>query len=187
MDETCIRTCPESSRGLVHVKRDRTKKHIFKSERKATLSMRRSACSLVAFTPSCCEVRRLLPQVIVVNQRLLTDAQLCSVRNELGSRPNCFLLRRRSAWVNGLVLAEVIRILGRCLARVMPFAHLAFVMDCCPVHCTVPVLRAVAFASMHVLFVLSSMTGVLQPLGAYVFSLVKRRLRDKVELLPQQD
>ena len=68
----------------------------------------------------------------------------------------------------------------------MPFAHLIFVMDCCPVHCTVPVLRAVASASMNVLFVPSSMTGVLQPLDAYAFAQFKRCLRDKVELLQQQ-
>ena len=49
MDETCIRMCPESSRGLVYVKRGEKKKHVLEREQKATLSMRRSACSLVAF------------------------------------------------------------------------------------------------------------------------------------------
>ena len=179
--------CPESSRGLVRVKRGSKKRHVLETERRATLSMRRSACSLVAFTSSCREVGSLLPQVIVVNSRVLTEAQLRSVRNELGSRPNCYLLEKRSAWVNGPVLAEILRILGRCLESVMPFAHLILLMDCCPVHFTVPVLRAVAAASMNVLFVPSSMTGVLQPLDAYAFSLFKRRLRDKVELVQQQD
>ena len=179
--------CPESSKGLVYVKRGRNKRNVLETERRATLSMRRSACSLVAFTSSCREVGSLLPQVVVVNQRLLTEAQLRSVRDELGSRPNCYLLERRSAWVNGPVLADIIRILGRCLESVKPFAHLIFIMDCCPVHFTVRALRAVAAASMHVLFVPSSMTGVLQPLDAYAFCIFKRRLRDTVELLQMEN
>ena len=87
---------------------------------------------------------------------------------------------------HGPVLAEIIRIVGRCLVSVMPVAHLIFVMDCCPVHCTVPVLRAAASVSMNVLFVSSSMTGVLQPLETYTFSQFKRRLRDRVEMLQQK-
>ena len=70
MDETCIIMCPESSRGLVYVKRGRKKKHVLETERRATLSMRRSACSLVAFTSSCREVGSLLPLHHVVFQGL---------------------------------------------------------------------------------------------------------------------
>ena len=88
--------------------------------------------------------------------------------------------------MNGPVLAEIIRIVGRCLVSVRSVAHLIGVMDCCPVHCTVPVLRAAASVPMHVLFVPSSMTGVLQPLDAYTFSLFKRPLREQVYMMQHQ-
>ena len=101
MDETCIRMCPENRAGLVYVKRGAEKKHVLEHEQKATLSMRRSACSLVAFTSSCHEVGRLLPQVILINQRILTESEVRLIRDELSSRPNCYLLGRRSAWVMG--------------------------------------------------------------------------------------
>ena len=170
----------------MYVKRGVKKKHVLEHKQKATLGMRRSACSLVAFTSSCHEVGGLRPQVIPINQRLLTDAQARLVRNELGSRPTCNLLGRRSSWVNGPVLAEIISMVGRCSVSVMPVAHVILVMGCCPVHCTVSVLRAAASVSMDVLFVPSSMTGVQQPLVAYTSSQVKRRLRDRVEMLQQR-
>ena len=186
MDETCIRMCPETGKGLVFVESGKKKKHVMEQERKATLAMRRAACSLVAFNSSCPEVAKLLPQVLVTNQRLLTEDQARCVDCELSRRPNGYMLRRRSAWVTGPVLADIIAVLGRCLSPVAASLHIVLLMDCCPVHYTAEVLRAAGRRSMHVLFVPSSMTGVLQPLDAYVFAKFKRTLQDRIERLQLQ-
>ena len=130
MDETCIRMCPETGQGLVFVPSGK-KKHVTEQERKATLAMRRAACSLVAFTCSCPEAAKLLPQVLVTNRRCLSEAQAQNVHCELSRSPTSDILRRTSAWVNGPVLAEIIQILGRCLRPAAASIHVVLVKDCC--------------------------------------------------------
>ena len=64
--------------------------------------------------------------------------------------------------------------------RIYPVAHLMMLMDCYAAHSSPDVLRAAMQASLHLHYVPSCMTGVLQPLDAYTFSLFKRRHRDRV-------
>ncbi len=182
MDETCIKMFdPSRTPGLIRVPKGQRKKTFLEKKQPAPLSKQRSACSLVAFATDDAEVARCLPQILVMNKRLLNQRQEARLRAAASRTPWLHIWVRDSAWVNAKALCEIVRTLGRCLAPVQPYAHCVLVMDCCPAHVCTPVLGAAATSGIALTYVPASMTDVMQPLDVYIFAMLKMKLRRAME------
>jgi len=181
MDQTSVRLWMHPGAGYVVVPAGQRKRHLLEREQRAPLSKRRAAFSLMAFVSDDEVVQRLLPQIVLVNERTLTSSETAAVRASLATKPNDLLFRSKSAWSNADTLVHALRVLKHALEPVEPFAHCLFLVDCSPVHCTEKVCRAAARAGVHLHFVPGNMTGALQPLDVYVFSQFKKLLRAKYE------
>ena len=169
--------------GLVDVPPDVRAPHYLEAERRVTLAKRRTACSLLAFASDDPDVQKLLPHIVIINQRMLTIPVYERLQEWLSTQPTSVLLKRYSAWVNQEVMCEVLHILAQALKPVEPVAHIILMLDGCPVHTAGRVIRYAALMRVHVHFVAASMTGLLQPLDAYIFAGLKHELRTRLEMI----
>ena len=141
----------------------------------APLHKRRLACSLLAFIADVAEAQALLPLILICNEQTITDQESATINEEFSGGSQCWLLRRKSAWVNAQFLIWLMGVLRKCLSSLDRIAQLVLLMDCCPVHATASVLRAAALNGIVVIFIPALMTIVLQPLDVYVFAKLKHR------------
>ena len=144
-------------------------------EQAVSLRSRRAALSLVCFVCDDPVAQRLLPQVIVGNEKVLA----ASVAQEFqdAHHGNIYLLRRKSAWVNGGTLRCIIQLLAAAVEPLQASRHIILSMDACPVHLVPSVLRSVAKGGMHFLLIAAKMTKWMQPCDVAVFAPLKHRLR----------
>ena len=150
-------------------------------EEKATLAQRRSCCSLLGLISDDPVTQALLPLVLLVNDKTVTAAETLALEASLPCTTNCWLLRRKSAWVDADVMVWFFGIIRQCLCELEPIAQFVLLMDCSPVHATQRVVRAAALNKIHLVFIAAHMTSVLQPLDVYAFSILKKRLGDAYE------
>ena len=182
MDETAIRFWEKSAvDGYVVVPPKMVRKHFLERENGATLAERRAVCSLVAFAADDAVVHAMLPQILVVNSHTVTAADERALKETLMDSRTHFLLRRNSAWANGDLLLEILKLLRATLGEERERIHPLLQLDCSPVHATERVARAAARNGFFLHFVPANMTGSLQPLDAYVFSNFKRVIREEFE------
>ena len=181
MDETAVKFWQDGGAGYVKIPANVKKAEFLETETKASLSKRRMVCSLLGFISDDEETQRLLPQVLVVNKRSLTEAATREVQASLQGSDTLFLKRRDSAWVSVDLMVEIIHLLAKCLEPVKPLAHILLLLDCAPIHTTQRVVAAVARAGFLLHFVPALMTSVLQPLDVYAFAQYKKVLRDYYE------
>ena len=182
MDETAIRFWEKSgSQGYIVVPPRMLKKHFLERENGATLSQRRSVCSYVAFISDDDRINELLPQIIIVNEHTISASDVAAVEKPLALSTTLFVMRRKSAWVTGELLQEIIKLLHRCLESQLEEIHALLLLDCSPVHATERIARACARAGFLLHFVPSNMTGIMQPLDVYTFADFKRAIREEYE------
>ena len=153
----------------------------FRSRRQvAALAQRRAAMSYLAVISDADDVQALLPQLVVLNQRTVGKREMAELREHYrGTRVQ--LLRRRSAWADGALLAQWVKALGAALAPVGPASWIILSMDACPTHLTEQVIRACAAQKMLPHLVPGLMTHLLQPLDTHVFAAFKGEGRDRQE------
>ena len=144
-------------------------------EQEVSLRSRRGAVSLVCFACDDPVAQRLLPQVIVANERILPAS--VAAEFQASQRGNVFLVRRKSAWINATTLVRIISLLGAAVAPLLSTRHIILSMDACPVHIVPCVMRAVAAAGMHFLLIAAKTTKWMQPCDVAVFGALKHRLR----------
>jgi len=176
MDETSLRMWPGVRKGLVSRSWRKTGPYPLRVQRKAGLSLRRSAISYVAFIADDDTVQETLPQILIGNEHLLTRAAMDELNAEPLACRSFFLLRRKSAWLDAKCLVRLIRLLGEALRPLRENYTFLFCMDGCPTHTALPVLREIRRQRLHLFYIPVSMTGFLQPLDTHVFSLYKRFL-----------
>ncbi len=182
MDETCVKMFTQSrTPGLVSVPKGTRRSHFLDKQQRATLKQQRSACSLLAFACNDAQVAALLPQILLINKRLLSQREQASLREHIGLHSKCKLLVRDSAWADTRVMVEMMGMLRQSLAPVEPYAHFVLVLDCCTTHAHPDLLKAAARAHICVCYVPACMTCVLQPLDVYVFASLKRKMRVALE------
>ena len=75
MDESAITFWQDTPRGFVVVPLGVSKLQFLERERRATLSQKRSSCSLMAFLSDDPEVQSLLPQIVFVNSHTVSAAE----------------------------------------------------------------------------------------------------------------
>ena len=90
------------TRGHVVLEAGHSWRNLMEQDTYAPLHTRRQACSLLAFIADDAEAQALLPLILICNEQTLTEMNGRSFYKRRVSQ--CWLLRRKSAWVNAQFL-----------------------------------------------------------------------------------
>jgi hypothetical protein len=92
--------------------------------------------------------------------------------------PNVHLVQRKSAWNNTETMVSIIRLIGRTLRSIAPYAHVVLSMDAARIHLNAVVFQECFRWHLRVVVIPALLTAVLQPLDTHAFAALKRALRD---------
>eukprot|EP00435_Cladocopium_sp_Y103_P002662 s3000_g1.t1 len=175
MDECSLKLCPTGNWGtVVRGQPD--------AGQAASLHTRRNYMTLLATICSDLDVARLLPQVVLGNERQISRSFEAAVAADPDLIPdnNTFLLwRRKSAWVNAETIVQYLEVLCRNLEHLLPERLCVLLLDACPAHLQSKVLASAQAKGLRLIVVPSQCTSWLQPLDLFVF----RSFRAKMEQL----
>ena len=174
MDETSLRVAEDGHVGYVRRPPDMPPAAFRSLQYIAPLGQRRTVFSYLAVVCDDEEVQRILPQVIIGNERTLSVRDQRALSAGLAGSP-LQLWRKKSAWCNADALAEWISLLGKTLAPFLGSRYFILSLDACPTHLTEKVARACARAHIRLHWLPGGMTGTMQPLDTHVFAAFKRR------------
>ena len=178
LDETSIPMFVKPSKGYV-IFGTQGRRAVLRRGPGPCLSLRRSSVSLVASVCDDPAIQRLLPQVFVTNEHVLTKADVAHL-NGTCSR-NVFFARRKSSWVNAGLLVEIVKLLAKCLGTVVQTHRVVLFVDALRAHLHSSVLKACAAAGLFVVVIPACTTAWLQPLDVCVFGRYKRWVRHELE------
>ena len=174
MDESPIKFDQDRQlRGLIAVPKEELKRKTESIQRHASLAMRRSVITLVAFTCDDEEVQRILPPVIIGNHKLLPRRVAAMHR---GRADSVYVLSRESGWNNSKLQCEILKLLGQLLSSLSPTHWFVMSLDAHGAHIAPCVFEAACRANISLLVIPASMTHILQPLDTHVFSGLKLQL-----------
>ena len=157
-------------------------KNIFlEREERATTSVRRSCCSLLTIIADCLLAQKLFPLILLVNEATVPEWVAEGIARRYATSEHCWLMRRKSAWVNADVFVWLLGVLRKCLAQLEPIAQFVLLIDCSPVHATRRIAQAAALNSIVLVYIAPHMTGAMQPLDVNCFATLKKRIRDAYE------
>ena len=187
IDETSVPLRESGARGYVHIPPGMHRGHVLAAEEPVALAARRTYMSLVAMLSDDTRAQKLLPQVLVTNERTLGKEAHVQLQAYLRESTSLFVWRRRSAWVDGAAMVRLLALLKETLRPLSSEVQVVLLLDCSPVHASKRVVAAAARFGFRLVMIPSSMTGVLQPLDVYCFADLKRRLREAVSAHRAQD
>ena len=145
----------------------------------ATRAETRAGFTRVALICDDPALQPVLPQVLLVSERLLSRAQHRELMQELPA--NIILLRTKNGWNNSQLLQRHVKVLGD-LLRVHAAERPCFLcMDAARIHLAPAVLRACWRQRIRFLLIPAQMTGLLQPCDTRVFSLYKGKVAEVVQ------
>jgi hypothetical protein len=131
----------------------------------------RSSFTHVAFICDDVNIQRKLPQIFLVGERHISVADAERVHQELA--PNIHVWRVKKAWVNSLLMQEIVKLLARTLDEHRSTHQCILYADVFRAHLTPPVLRCVTNASIFYCLVPSKLTWALQPCDTHMFATFK--------------
>jgi len=140
----------------------------------------RASATLMAVTSNAAEIQDALPQVVLMNSKTLTLAQLRAVAAEVrGSQVEIW--RGHTAWANAETVARWVAALGRALRPFRTTHFFALASDASPTHVHEAALRAMHRWNFAPCLIPALLTGVLQPLDVHVFASLKREGRGAMD------
>lgn len=178
MDESSVKLCPWVRKGWVVADR-RDRRSVLRRGAGSSLRDRRSAVSLIAFLADSEEVQRLLPQIFLSNERILTQADVEELN--ASSAQNVVFARRRSSWVNSGTMVEIIEVLAKSLGAFASTHRIVLCMDAFRAHLHSSVIQACNRLGFLLFFIPASMTAWLQPLDLVVFKKYKDWVAQELE------
>ena len=178
-DETAVRYFQEARQGHLTEKAKRLRGTPRSLTRPAPKGETRAMMSLAAFVCDDAEVQPLLPQVLVANKRLLTQAEMVEAMAALPA--GVHIWREEKAWTTSEIMIRLLTTLRRSLEPVLQTRKVILSADAFRAHMTKPVFRAAAHLGFFYLLVPSKMTWALQPLDTHVFAVFKRRLSEAAQ------
>ena len=178
MDETSVKLASTMKKGYVMIG-GRPRRIALRGGPRPSLSLRRSALSLVAFACDDPSVQPSLPHVFVTNEHVLSKGDVEGLR--MSCPGNVFVLRRRSSWVNTSLLVEIIELLAEMIRPLLASRTVVLSMDACRTHLNPQVAKACAKAGIFIMFIPALATSCLQPLDVCVFGEYKRVVAEEVE------
>lgn len=173
-----MRLCPRVRKGWVLVSEE-DRKLVARSSPGPSLKEKRSALSLVSFLAATAEFQPLLPQVFLSNEHLLTEQEVNTLNAT--SEENTFFIRRKSGWVNNVVLVQILELLAASLGSVLETHRVVLSMDTYKAHLHLDVVRACSRLGLFLYFIPASLTKFLQPLDLLVFKKYKDWISTEIE------
>jgi hypothetical protein len=141
---------------------------------KASLQLKRSHCTLVASIASNENIQNVLPQVLlpkmVGKKKKWASALLLHPLP-----PNIHIIPDTNGWMDLKIFKQYLNLLRDALAPLHP-PKVVLVMDCHPSHYSWKTLSLLRRWKWKVLLIPSKLTGLLQPLDAWVFAAFKKQL-----------
>jgi len=162
VDETSIARDPGGGKGLIVSNIAKHKQIMVRSKVPA-----RGAFTQVTFVCDNPAVQPKLPQVIIGNEHILTKRDLGEMKTSLPA--NVYLIRAKSSWVTSAIFAAALKWLRRGVNAVVPNQPIALLLDCSNVHLHATVLALAKRLNIHVCFVPTNLTWLLQPCDTHVF------------------
>ena len=121
------------------------------------------------------EIQPLLPQVIFVGAKSITQAEWIDVTSNLPR--NVYVKRMPKGWNNTQQHRVILRILGLILRPFMATMQPILSFDAAPLHLVPDVLEEMTRAGIWYLVIPARLTWMLQPLDSHAFILFKNYLR----------
>lgn len=178
MDETSLKLSPETKEGWVVADRPDRESLVWQTNG-ASLGERRAAVSLVAFLCDKVEIQRVLPQIFLCNEHVLSQREVDELN--ASTNDNVFFVRRKSGWVNKNIMIKMLEVLSASLSTCAEPHRFVFCMDTHSAHLNIEVVRACSRLGLLLFFVPASMTGLMQPLDARAFKPYKEWVYDELE------
>lgn len=135
----------------------------------------RTAYSLVAVICDDAEIQKSLPQFVVVNKKVCTEAVYKSLLDNLPA--NVVLWRRKSSWMDIMSVCQVVRDVSKSLKKYHHTHQVILSMDACKTHMNRRVWETAAKVGIMMFGIPAKATGYLQPLDVYAFAQLKNKLR----------
>ncbi len=179
LDETSVKLFVPPRPGFVAEPCPKRRRLLLQGRGGPDLSTKRAAVTLVACACDDERVQKLLPQVFVLNEHVLSNAEVADLRAKCGDA--VLVTRRRSSWVNAPLMVELVKVLATCLREELKNRHIVLHMDVFAAHFHSSVLKACADAGFYVHFIPASVTSSLQPLDTAVFAKFKRWASGEIE------
>ena len=181
MDETPLKYDQVRKRkGLLAISKAQHKKQKETLVRRASLALRRSVITLVAFMCDDDDIQKLLPQVIIGNHRLLPRS-LAALHRERSD--SVYVLSRKTGWNHAKMQCEILKLLGQILSPMRDSHWFILSVDAHGAHIHPSVFEAAHRAGLMQLVIPASMTHLLQPLDTHIFSVFKYQLWSESQAL----
>ena len=164
MDETSLNLMPDALKGAI-APSGRL------ASRCATLSARRTNATYMASVCSDSALQPYLPQVLLLNQRLLGKEG----PGHLGG--NLFVWAQKSAWVNASTMRRWLSLLRKALQPRMGARTALVFVDAAPPHLHASVWAHAKRCSVRLLLIPRGLTRLLQPADVALFARFKAMLR----------
>ena len=179
LDETSLKLDVPARPGLVFEPCLRSRRQLLRQGRGPDLKTRRAAATLVAFACSCEVLQKVLPQIVIVNEHIITKADAADLAEKWGGK--VALLRRKSSWMCARLMVEIVRKLALALKDVLATHMVILHFDTFSAHLHADVFKACAESGIFAHVVPANMTGWLQPHDVAVFSRFKGWVVREVE------
>ncbi len=179
LDETSLKFFVPPRPGLIVEPVPRKRRQLLLEAQGPDLKTKRSAVTLVAFACDSDAHQPILPQVLILGERVVSAGDAAEVSERCEG--NVFAIRRKTAWVNAAMAVQLVELLAACLKDGLRSHRVVLYMDTCPAHTHVSVLRACSKAGFHPVFVPAGATSWLQPLDVAVFAKYKGWVAKEVE------
>ena len=121
-------------------------------------------------------IQRLLPQLIIVGDALVSWAEFSAIQAWL---PHNFYLKRRcTGWNSAALFIELVSVLKAILEPFKDTIKFIFMFDAVPLHLEASVLASLSVPDLlWFILIPAKTTWLLQPLDVGVFNILKRQLR----------
>lgn len=174
IDETSIKLDMVMRHGFISAAARNDEKHSG-LRRKMSKRRARTAYSYVAVLCDDADLQKLMPQIIIVNSTQCPEAVFEEVNKQKPS--NVIIWRRKSCWMDTATFGKVIRQIHSSLGRKGDSVQIILCCDGHNTHINTKIWQ-ICSRMKYLMFVIpAKTTGVLQPLDAYVFALLKSKLR----------
>ena len=174
MDETAVAMAYPSVRGMVVSKKRWPCGKV--PRQRVSRSSQRSMMTHVCLLTHDKDVQKVLPQYVISNQRSISAKMLQGM--EVVPAEAIFL-RRKSAWVTGKVLLQILARLVEALQKYRSKFQPILALDCCKVHLTSEFVKACADAKIWLLYIPTLCTHILQPADTHCFAVYKKFLKER--------
>ena len=156
MDETPLKYDQVRKRkGLLAISKAQHKKQKETLVRRASLALRRSVITLVAFMCDDNDIQKLLPQLIIGNHRLLPRS-LAALHRERSD--SVYVLSRKTGWNHAKMQCEILKLLGQILSPMRDSHWFILSVDAHSAHIHPSVFEAAHRAGLMQLVIPASMT-----------------------------